>query len=98
MSLINNVPFDINRTPVEKNTPVKRRGTVPVQHSGAIHPVEKEVRIKERRSNNRRKKSKKVRFDKRTSADRRYSPTRVRTKAIPPMKHHTSGSIIDYEV
>jgi len=98
MGLINNVPFDINRTPVEKNAPVVRRGTVPVLESEVIHHVEREARIKERRNNNRRKQSKKQKFNKRTSAERRKSPDKIATKTIPAKNTSKSGSIIDLEV
>ncbi len=98
MSLINNIPFDINRTPVEKNTSVKRRGTIPVSETEFIHPTEKEVKIKERRNSNRRKYSKKQKFDRRTSAERRNSQTPAESKVIPAENNHQSGTIIDLEV
>ncbi len=98
MSLINNIPFDINRTPVDQNATVKRRGTVPVLQSEAVHATEKEVRIKERRKGHRRKQSKSSKFNQRNSNQRRKSTRTVETKAIPAENAHTSGSIIDLEV
>jgi len=50
MSTINNIPFDINRTAVEKNASVKPGGTVPVYHSDQIQPVTPQTKNKERRS------------------------------------------------
>jgi len=103
MSLINNIPFDINRTAVEKNATVKRKGTVPVQHSEAIHPTEKHNRINERRSGRRRsrrnKKGKYVKLNKRLLGERRQLTTRTRTNTdILSDKAHGSGSIIDLKV
>ena len=98
MSSINNVPFDINRTAVEKNATAKQRGTVPVQHSEYIHETEKEVRIKERRNGNRRKHSRRALFNKRVKSDRRKSPKQVDTRRTLLEKVHKSGRLIDLEV
>ena len=98
MSLINNIPFDINRTPVERNATVKRGGTVPVQHSEALHPTEKHNRINERRSGSRRhRQPKNVNVDKRLLGERRQD---ISTKIADEFseKPLNSGSVIDLEV
>ena len=99
MSTINNIPFDINRSPVEKNIPVKRGGTVPVQHSEAIHPTEKQVRITERRkAKNRRRQRKIIKLDKRILGERRQMP-RLRDSTEALLENaHISGRLIDLEV
>lgn len=98
MSLINNIPFDINRTPVERNATVKRSGTVPVQHSEAIHPTEKHDKITERRNGSRRNKQPtKTNGNKRLLGERRQTePSKTADKLSE--KSHNSGSIIDLEV
>ncbi len=98
MSSINNIPFDINRTPVEKNATVKKGGTVPVQQSELVHEIEKNIPVKERRHSNRRKRSKKAIFDKRFRDERRKSKKQVETKSNPLDKVHKSGQLIDLEV
>jgi len=98
MSLINNIPFDINRTPVEKNATVKRSGTVPVQHSEALHPIEIHDKVTERRNGSRRhKQPRKMRGNKRLLGERRQAATSKAADALSE-KSHTSGSIIDLEV
>ena len=97
MSLINNIPFDINRTPVERNATVKRGGTVPIQHSEAIHPVEIHDKVTERRNGSRRhKQPKMVKSDKRLLGERRQAAPSKATDELSE-KSHTSGSIIDLE-
>ncbi len=98
MSSINNIPFDINRTAVEKNATVKKGGTVPVQQSELVHEIEKNIPVKERRNGNRRKRSKKAIFDKRFRDERRKSPKQVETTTNPLEKVHKSGRLIDLEV
>lgn len=39
MSTINNIPFDINVTPTERNVREKLEGAAPVIEAEAIHPV-----------------------------------------------------------
>ena len=99
MSSINNIPFDINRTAVERNSPAKPGGTVPVQHSEALHPTDKQVRITERRSgNSRRHHHKAVKLNKRLLGERRDNTQSPQIKDGQTDKAHTSGSIIDLEV
>ncbi len=98
MSSINNIPFDINRTAVEKNATVMKGGTVPVQQSEFVHETEKDIPVKERRNGNRRKHSKQAIFDKRYRDERRQSPKQEESKANPLEKVHKSGQLIDLEV
>ncbi len=98
MSSINNIPFDINRTAVEKNATVKKGGTVPVQQSELVHEIEKNIPVKERRNTNRRKRPKKAMYDKRFRDERRKTPKEVETKSNPLEKVHKSGHLIDLEV
>jgi len=98
MSSINNVPFDINRTAVEKNATVKKGGTVPVQPSEFVHEIEKEIPVKERRNRNRRNKARNPIFDKRFSGDRRKAPKQEDSDLTLLEKAHKSGRIIDLEV
>ncbi|MCP4411615.1 MAG: hypothetical protein GY808_03470 [Gammaproteobacteria bacterium] len=100
MSLINNIPFDINRTAVEKNATEKKGGTVPVQQSELVHEIEKNIPVRERRNSNRRKRLKQVMFDKRYKDERRKAKKHVERKANPnPLeKVHKSGRLIDLEV
>ncbi len=98
MSLINNIPFDINRTPVEKNATVKRSGTVPVQHSEALHSTEKHDKVTERRNGSRRHKHPRmVKANKRLLGERRQAVNSKNADELSE-KSHTSGSIIDLEV
>ena len=99
MSSINNIPFDINRTAVERNTPAKPGGTIPVQHSEALHRTDKQVRVTERRSgNNRRQQNKAYKINKRLLGERRDNSSSVETNELLTDNAHTSGSIIDLEV
>ena len=99
MSTINNIPFDINRTAVERNTPTKPGGTIPVQHSEALHPTDKQVRVSERRSgNSRRQQNKAFKVNKRLLGERRDNSTSAENNDELSDNTHTSGSIIDLEV
>ena len=99
MSTINNIPFDINRTPVERNAPLKRSAMEPVQQSESIHPTDKQVRITERRGGeNRRKREKVIKLNKRLLGERRLIPLSAESKATTSDNAHSSGSIIDLEV
>lgn len=102
MSTINNIPFDINRTPVERNATVKATGTVPVYHSDAIHPIDKNTKNLERRKGgDRRHLKKQAQHNKRLLIKRRQdSPlSKQEVEAAQTLENaHTSGSIIDLEV
>ncbi|MCP3675909.1 MAG: hypothetical protein GY829_15780 [Gammaproteobacteria bacterium] len=98
MSLINNIPFDINRTPVEQNATVKHSGTVPVQHSKELNPTEKHNKIIERRKSNRRnKQSKKMKVSKRLLGERREDANSKKANELSE-KSNKPGIIIDLEV
>lgn len=97
MSLINNIPFDINRTAVEKNATVKRKGTVPVYHADAIKPLNRRDSLSERRRGSRRKIQARFAANKRHLIERREQP-RTDVSNDPIADAHTSGHIIDVEV
>ena len=102
MSTINNIPFDINRTPVERNSRAKATGTVPVYHSDAVHAIDKNTNNSERRKGgDRRHLDKAANNNKRLLIERREdSPlSKHGEKAAETLENaHTAGSIIDLEV
>ena len=97
MSLINNIPFDINRTAVEKNATVKQKGTVPVYHSDAIKPVNRKEDSRERRRGSRRQLKGRFMLNKRHLTERREQ-FKNDVSDNPLENAHTSGHIIDLEV
>ena len=98
MSTINNVPFDINRTPVERNATVKRRGTVPVYHTIAIKPLSPNDSDTERRKGNRRKMISKIIKNNRFLTERRQNTSKPSIKEEQLANAHNHGHIIDLEV
>lgn len=99
MSTINNIPFDINRTPIEKNTAVPTRGTNPVQHSEHIHQTQRHNPIAERRSgHSRRKQTAMIKQNKRLLTERRQKFNAADKTEDVAENIHTTGRIIDLEV
>ena len=102
MSTINNIPFDINRTATERNSTVKATGTVPVYHSDAVQPIDKNTNNSERRKGgDRRHLDKPASHNNRLLIERREdSPlSKHGAKADETLENaHTAGSIIDLEV
>ena len=97
MSTINNIPFDINRVPSEKNAVAKKEGLNPVYESEAIHPAEPHNPVGERRKRrDRRHKKMRVANDRRRLIQRRGSSSKKTLKNNPLDKK--PGSIIDFEV
>lgn len=100
MSTINYVPFDINRTAVERNATVKRKGTVPVQHADAIKPTNRRGGYADRRHGSRRKLLSNTHKNSRLLTERRqmFSDTSVSEKDKQLAKAHNHGRIIDLKV
>ena len=102
MSTINNIPFDINRTAVEKNKSVKSTGTRPVYQSESIHkPVDNDESSDRRKGNDRRKYSEAQNHNKRHLTERREGvlPAKKSSKTQQALENaHKSGGIIDLEV
>ena len=98
MSSINNIPFDINRTAVDKNKPVEKTGSRPVTRTEAAHSATEKVRTVERRQQRyeRRQNPSKVLQDRRMLKQRRQTTDSRGAKDEP--KKNTSGSIIDIQV
>jgi len=102
MSTINNIPFDINRTATERNATVKRTGTVPVYHSDAIHPIDKNTKnLDKRKGGDRRRLKHTPKHNKRLLIERREnSPLSKNNTEVTDLLEntHKAGSIIDLEV
>ena len=97
MSTINNIPFDINRIPAEKNAVAKKEGLKPLYSSEAIHQAEEHNPSSERRKRKeRREKSLKVAKDRRRLIQRRQANHQANIKSDP--LEQKPGSIIDFEV
>ena len=98
MSSINNIPFDINRTAVDKNKPVEKTGSQPVTRTEATHSATEKVRTVERRQKRyeRRRNPTKVSQERRMLKQRRQSNESKGSREEP--KKNTSGSIIDIQV
>ncbi|MFT5451599.1 MAG: hypothetical protein ACI9N9_001085 [Enterobacterales bacterium] len=106
MSTINNIPFDINRTAMEKNATVKATGTVPVYHSDAIRAIDNNTQNPERRrggdrrhldngTNHNNSNSKRLLIERREDAPL----SKHGGKAAETLENaHAAGSIIDLEV
>jgi len=100
MGMIPNIPNDISRTPAEKSKPVKPLGTKPVQHSEAIHPIQRHdsTPTERRTGNKRRKQAALIKQNKRLLTERRQKlPTGENDDLLSELAHRT-GSIIDLEV
>ncbi|PCJ45623.1 MAG: hypothetical protein COA74_15360 [Gammaproteobacteria bacterium] len=102
MSTINNIPFDINRTPTERNSRVKPTGTTPVYHSDSIRGINKDTKNQERRrGQNRRQRilatSKNKRLLIKRRQDRPLSKQAAETAELLE-NAHPAGGIIDLEV
>jgi hypothetical protein len=99
MSTINNIPFDINRTPTERNSSVKPTGTTPVYKADNIKPVDAKHKNTERRSQEQRRKLQtNVTINKRLLMQRRLAQNITDPDERPSSDQHTAGSIIDLEV
>ena len=99
VSTINNIPFDINRTPVEKNARVKPGGTTPVYHSEKIHPVSRNDKNAERRKgDDRRKQLESNNKNTRLLTERREGLIKKPKAEQELANAHISGGIIDLEV
>ncbi len=99
MSTINNIPFDINRTPSEANATRRPTGTAPVFSTAAIKQVEDHAQNPDRRSgDDRRKRKFSVVRNKRNLIKRRESLRSITKKQEQLANAHKSGHIIDLEV
>jgi hypothetical protein len=97
MSTINNIPFDINRTPSEKNAVAKKEGPNPVFSSEAIHPTEAHNPVGERRKRKERRHRKMAVANERRHLIQRRKLANQKTLKDNPLEKKP-GTIIDLEV
>ena len=99
MSTINNVPFDINRTPTDTNKVKAKKGAVPVYSSEAIHQTPAHDPVSERRKRkDRRKKALNVLHDRRMLKQRRMKKKDQAKQAKLHKKPKGPGQFIDFKV
>lgn len=99
MSTINNVPFDINRTPTDTNKVKAKKSAAPVFESEALHKAPAHDPIGERRKKkDRRKKALNVLHDRRMLKQRRMEKKAQAKEEILHKKPKGPGLFIDFEV
>ena len=99
MSTINNVPFDINRTPSDTNKVKAKKSAAPVYSSEAIHKAPEHDPVGERRKRKDRRKNKMfVAHDRRMLKQRRSAAKKTTEQEKVLKKPKGPGQFIDFQV